>query len=566
MKLKEFSVTNYRSITSAHKIVMQNLTVLVGKNNEGKSNLLTALNVAMTAILLYSRKVESQSLSRRGYHVYDWERDFPVQYQARRNGLESIFKLIFTLDENELSIFHSETGTRGNEDIPITVKIGRDGVPKIEVPKRGSSSYQTKSRQVTEFIAKRISFNYIQAIRTDQMAISALQRVISNELVSLKENPEYVNAQQTVSRLEEEVLNQMSEQLKSPLSVFLPNLRSVALKRVGDDYRNNLFPFYRNDIDVIIDDGIPTSISNKGDGIKSLVTLAILKDQKITEGASIIAIEEPESHLHSGAIHSLVDVITKMAENSQVIITTHNPLFVQQNRLSSNILVDQGTARAAKNIGEIRNILGVLPSDNLRNARFVLVVEGEDDKIALAKLLPVYSESVKTALASNLVVIKPLYGASNLSHDLADLKNSMCRYVVLLDYDDAGKNASDKAKAAGLLKDSEVKFTICNGMPQAEFEDCLKPSIYEQVIQEEFGVSLKDPNFKGNKKWSDRIRDVFLSQGSEWSDRIEKRVKDCVARAIPDRISRSDINNVVIKQKAGFLQGVATSIERLIQE
>ncbi len=566
MKLKEFSVTNYRSITSAHKIIMQNLTVLVGKNNEGKSNLLTALNIAMTAILLYSRKAESQSLSRRGYHVYDWERDFPVQYQTRRNGLESIFKLIFTLNEDELSVFHSETGTRGNEVIPITVKIGRDGVPRIEVPKRGSSSYQTKSRQVTEFIAKRISFNYIQAIRTDQMAINALQRVISNELVSLKDNPEYVNAQQTVSRLEEEVLNRMSEQLKSPLSVFLPNLRSVTLKRIGDDYRNNLFPFYRNDIDVIIDDGIPTSISNKGDGIKSLVTLAILKDQKITDGASIIAIEEPESHLHSGAIHSLVDVVTKMAENSQVIITTHNPLFVQQNRLSSNILVDQGTARAAKNIGEIRNILGVLPSDNLRNARFVLVVEGEDDKIALAKLLPAYSETVKTALASNLVVIKPLYGASNLSHDLADLKNSMCRYVVLLDYDDAGKNASEKAKTAGLLKDSEVKFTICNGMPQAEFEDCLKPSIYEQVIQEEFGISLEAPNFKGNKKWSDRVRDVFLSQGSEWSDKIEKRVKVCVATAIPDKITQSDLSNVVIKQKASFLQGVVSSIERLIQD
>lgn len=36
MKLVEFSVSNYRSITSAHKIKLQNFTVLVGKNNEGK--------------------------------------------------------------------------------------------------------------------------------------------------------------------------------------------------------------------------------------------------------------------------------------------------------------------------------------------------------------------------------------------------------------------------------------------------------------------------------------------------------------------------------------------------
>ena len=47
MQLVNFSVTNYRSITKAHKINLQNITVLVGRNNEGKSNILMALNVAM---------------------------------------------------------------------------------------------------------------------------------------------------------------------------------------------------------------------------------------------------------------------------------------------------------------------------------------------------------------------------------------------------------------------------------------------------------------------------------------------------------------------------------------
>jgi len=42
MRLIRFSVLNYRSITTAHKIEMSNLTVLVGKNNEGKSNILRA--------------------------------------------------------------------------------------------------------------------------------------------------------------------------------------------------------------------------------------------------------------------------------------------------------------------------------------------------------------------------------------------------------------------------------------------------------------------------------------------------------------------------------------------
>lgn len=48
MKITAFSVSNFRSITSAHKInISKHTTVLIGKNNEGKSNLLKALQVAM---------------------------------------------------------------------------------------------------------------------------------------------------------------------------------------------------------------------------------------------------------------------------------------------------------------------------------------------------------------------------------------------------------------------------------------------------------------------------------------------------------------------------------------
>lgn len=48
MELVNFSVTNFRSITKAHKVSVSDTTVLIGRNNEGKSNLLRALDVAMT--------------------------------------------------------------------------------------------------------------------------------------------------------------------------------------------------------------------------------------------------------------------------------------------------------------------------------------------------------------------------------------------------------------------------------------------------------------------------------------------------------------------------------------
>ncbi len=85
MKLFEFSVTNLLSVTTAHKIPMQNLTVLVGKNNEGKSNILSALNVATQAVMIHSRDT-GMSQQYIGQYVisYDWMRDFPIQLQNRK--------------------------------------------------------------------------------------------------------------------------------------------------------------------------------------------------------------------------------------------------------------------------------------------------------------------------------------------------------------------------------------------------------------------------------------------------------------------------------------------------
>ena len=60
MKLVSFSVTNYRSITKAHKIAIGQYTVLLGKNNEGKSNISNALNCAMNILRAHSKTVRAR--------------------------------------------------------------------------------------------------------------------------------------------------------------------------------------------------------------------------------------------------------------------------------------------------------------------------------------------------------------------------------------------------------------------------------------------------------------------------------------------------------------------------
>lgn len=556
MKLVDFSVTNYRSITKAHKISLENLTVLVGKNNEGKSNLLTALKVAMSTMIYHSMYKQSIMVSKRFNSIFSWERDFPFQFRERKSGLESIFRLNFCLENEETIDFYREIGIKSNEAIPIEIKIGRDNQFKIAVPKRGSSTYTQKSPQVTTFICDRISFNYIQAVRTEGIALDVLQDVIISELREIEETKEFVAAMEVIDGLQKEVYDRIANRIILPLQEFLPQLTDIQIKKRRDRTKNN---FIRNDIDIILDDGTPTSIAYKGDGVKSLLALAILKDVRTTKRASIIAIEEPESHLHPSAIHSLVNVVNSIAENHQVIVTTHNPLFVQRNNIRNNIIVDSGTAQPAKSIKEIRDVLGVLPSDNLINASHVLVVEGEDDKMILFKILSEISPKIKTALSKNILVIKSLAGASNLNYELSTLRSFMCKYFVFLDADEAGYSAGEKAISNGLLTEAEIKYSICNGQTNAELEDCIKSEIYATQIQENFSVDINVASFKCNEKWSKRLKNTFMAQGQRWTDSIEKKVKLKVAQSIVD-----SIENVLNDHKRGSIDALVVSLENML--
>jgi hypothetical protein len=571
MRLKIFSVTNYRSITKAHKIHLDNFTVLVGKNNEGKSNLLTALNVAMQILIEHGENYSvhpnfvridrsSPRWARRNMtRLYNWERDFPIHLQSKSSPSKSRFMLEFELNDNELSEFKAFTKIEGDKNLTIKIEIDKMNKISIRSVKIGSKYHTKFSRNIAGFISDKLSFNYIQAIRTDTTTINVLEDVINEELNKLNMNSEYKSAIDRIVELESEVLNELSTQLIEPLSLFLPNLKDVKIIQESPSYRRTR---YRGYIDVMLNDGIETSISFKGDGIKSLVALAILNNRHNPNNASIIAIEEPEAHLHPGAIHSLINVILSISNNNQVIISTHNPLFVQRNNIKSNIIVNDSKATPAKNIIEIRDVLGVLPQDNLRSASHVLVVEGETDKIILSKILSIKSKSILSAIKNSNLVLKPLNGVGNLEHDIVDLKNSMCKFFILLDNDQAGKEAINKAKSKELITEEDFKLTICNGTPEAEIEDCINKNLYKELIQEKYNVDIDKPSFKNKKKWSIRMKDTFLNQGTPWDEKIESEIKSLIAESV---YKEKKLDDILISQKSGFIDSLVSTLEKLLK-
>lgn len=562
MELVNFSVTNYRSITKAHKVSVSHTTVLIGRNNEGKSNLLRALDVAMTSLQRHALEHRfgrrtARPISRRDERTYLWERDFPINLQARKSGTQTIIRLEFQLNGDEVDEFKGTIKSNLNGALPIIIKIGKDSVPSIEVSKsgKGSKALNAKSGQIAKFIADKIIFNYIPAVRTDQEANEVVARMLSQRLRVLEDDDEYIKALKTIRDLQQPILESLSERIKEPLEQFLPGIKGVSIEIPDDTRRSSL----RRDFEIIVDDGTPTSLAFKGDGVKSLAALSLLKDRLITYGASIIAIEEPESHLHPAAIHQLLEVINKLSEENQVILSTHNPLFVDRHEIKTNIIIDRGSASPAKNIKQIRDLLGIKASDNLTNASFVLVVEGDDDVLSMKALLRSLSSKLRQMIDSHMLIVEPIGGAGNLPYKLTLLKNSLCVFHAMLDNDEAGRKAYEDSEAEGLLSIKSNTFINCNGSPNSEFEDCLNVSVYKSKIYEEFGVNLDCAAFRSNSKWSDRVRQVFLSQGKSWNHGIEAKVKYVVANCV-----KNDPENSLNIHKRSSIDAVVRNVEEMI--
>jgi predicted ATP-dependent endonuclease of OLD family len=533
MRLVTFSVSNFRSITEAHKIPIGDSTVLIGKNNEGKSNILRALSIAMKALTAHAAEDGSplQDLrEQRNALRYNWRRDFPISLQGRTRGTESIFRLEFSLDDDEVAEFRATIKSALNGNLPIEIKFGKTNTPEVHVPKRGpgGNALSSKSAKIARYIAEHIDFNYIPAVRTEDEALSVVQEMLSAELSKLESDPDYVASIQKIAELQQPILDRVSESIKQSLEQFLPNIVGVTVLVPPSARKIAL----RNQCRVEIDDGSRTLLEYKGDGVKSLAALSLLKDKMKTTGASIIAIEEPESHLHPGAMHSLREVIDKLTHDNQVVLTTHSPLFVDRGSISRNIVIDANSAKPARDVSVVRKLLGVRASDNLVNASYVLVVEGEEDVAALTAILPHLSPIIGKAIRNRHMVIEPIGGAGNLSYKLTLLSNALCVSHVLLDGDDAGKRAYQSAEEGGLLKLSEATFINCRGFSESELEECFERSCYEREVLDEFGVDLTDSSFRGNAKWSDRAKSCFLSQGKLWSTKIESSLKALVASTV----------------------------------
>lgn len=494
---------------------------------------------------------------RREADIYSWDIDFPIQSQEKRGAKQTVFKLEFLLSPQEIEEFKDEVGSSFNGALPLEIKVGKDNVPHISLKKSGKNTklLDAKTNLISSFVAKRIHFNYIPAVRTDKEAIQVVRKMLLQELRVIESDSKYLEALKTIQEIQQPILNELAQRIQEPLSEFLPTIKSVLIE-ISEPSK---MVAYNQDFNIIIDDGVATNIEYKGDGIKSLAALGLLKNNTKHTGASIIAIEEPESHLHSGAIHQLNEIIKTISLTNQVILTTHNPLFVDREKINTNIIVSDGKATPAKGVKYIRDILGVRASDNLTNANFVLVVEGSNDVTALKSILPKLSSKIAKTLKDGALVIDSLGGASNLRYKVTSFKSMLCTTHSLLDNDEPGRNAVKKALDSAVIKEKDYTLINCKGMSDSEFEDCIDISVYKERIHNEYGVLLDNKLFSAKLKWSKNLENAFKNQGKLFDEALLKKIKADVAEEI-----ENSSNDVLNNHRRSSIDKLVENLEEMI--
>jgi energy-coupling factor transporter ATP-binding protein EcfA2 len=545
MKLVRISVDKYRSIDRAAEFDVSEYTVLVGANNQGKSNLLRALNLGMEVMKAWPKPhgsrhwgteipvealgpgfVANRFLGSRRFGdrslIYDWEEDFPIFARSRKSGPKSTrIRLDFRLNEQEIWDFKQATGSSTNDKLPIEISIGKNAC-SISIKKQRSSILKDKAAEIARFVSERVRVLYIPAVRGPETSVNIASEILSSRRRISRSSEKYEEHLKALEVIDDSVNEEVGELLQSALVKFVPSVSRVSIETrpVRQSLRIE---------DIVIDDGDATSFLRKGDGIQSLVALALTMEWMQSRNGPdvdlIVAVEDPEAHLHPRAVHELRHVLARISESQQIIVTTHNQVFIDRRRIHNNVLVADRTAHPARNLDSLREALGITAQDGL-SADVTVVVEGSSDVALISRLLDRMSSECRAAVVGGKLLITAAGRCSLIGSLVRAAELSLSVPVAVLDGDSAGKSEERRLLDNELISADRIAVVARKGSTCSELEDIVKPSVYQEELEKFLGFPLT--NEQSGKLFKDKSR--------AWTERLSGILFDCGVAGVEERV------------------------------
>ena len=426
MKLVEVKLTNFRGYANETSVLIDSLTVLVGRNDSGKSSILDALDIFFNESTIERDDccVRTGATDVRISCVFE---ELPVsivideqhattlefEYLLRADGRLEIVKTydcsaargkspnVFarclhpSVDglDDLLSLKLSELRTKAQQRGVDLAGVNQAAkAPVRRAIWEAAENLQATERDVSlKKESAKDAFDQIQKY----MPIYAL---FKSDRASTDQDAE---AQDPLKAAVKEAIRRRESELNGVIADIKNELATVAartvekIREMSPDLANQLHPSVKNKqwdslftVTLTGEDDIP--INKRGSGTRRLVLLNFFraKAEDVAQGRDtgvIYAVEEPETSQHPNHQLMLLDAFERLVEQGgcQVLLTTHTPTLARRvNQSSLRLITRQGVepiieyGSVEATLPKIVETLGVLPDHDVK---VFFGVEGKHD-------------------------------------------------------------------------------------------------------------------------------------------------------------------------------------------
>lgn len=450
--INELRITNFKLFRSLVLPLNDDLNIIVGDNEAGKSTVLEAIALGLTK-RFNGRAIEYEISS----HLFNKQcvKDYLDDITANKNVLppEILIELYFN-ESDELQFLRGNNNSRKTDALGIKLSILFDDEYADEYAKFLENRNQIKAVPVEYYRAQWYSFaNNAITPRSLPIAISNidattirlqsgtdyfLQDIINGNLspkervslaVAYRKLKEQFSTEAAICEINTNLTQKRGAITDKALAISIDTSQKA-------NWENSLIPHL---------DDLPFQFIGKGEQSALKIMLAL---ERQADDSNIILVEEPENHLSFSSMRMLIGKIRDKCEGKQIVIVTHSAYVLNKLGLEKVIFLDSsGHSSLAKLSPDTQDYFKKLPGyDTLRVilAKEVILVEGPSDELIVQKAY--FDKHKKMPIDAGVDVIS-VRGLS-FSRFLDIAKELSKRVTVVTDNDGDHKNRVEKKYAA----------------------------------------------------------------------------------------------------------------------
>jgi putative ATP-dependent endonuclease of the OLD family len=544
-RLNKLSIENFRCITKRIEIELDDIVVLVGANNAGKSTILKAYEIVMSTAKIGMEDFPNRDMTLKPIIELETivSKDVVKEHPAKKwmknhSDKEYIIKERWIWESEGIGKrqgFNVETN-QWDEHVPW-------GAPNVANARRplphrvdAFSSPEKQSEEITKIL------------------ISLLEDKIKEfKDKSKEEETDYSKLLEQVKRLRKgivedtkEQINKIELELQNSISRVFPGY-VVEFDAKPEDNIEESIKWFENDSSILMGpaEGFKSDISNQGSGARRTLLWSALKiisenakDKKKKDGEEVakrphvLLLDEPEICLHPNAIRDARDVLYDLPNtgNWQVMITTHSPVFIDITRDHTTIVRVERNNNEVESTTIYRPDRSELTEDEKEHLKLLnifdpyvaefffgghtIIVEGDTEYSVFRYLVDNNREKYK-----DIHVIRARSKASIVA--LVKILNQFKKgYSVLNDSDNPELENGNKNPAWTM--NENIAIEVSKHHVEIEVKLCASITNFEIALFEEevkkdkpFNAIFKIKNDEKFHKQAEKLLDFLLSKESE---------------------------------------------------